>query len=350
MSPEARVRDTVARVRALVRQLSAPDPAWLRLAADAEAHVAALQPSTNVLAPTGFDALARAQSDDREYPRTGALPRRTRNTAADPGPRETRVSNAARSAFSPEPAPYARAGATHRPAWERLVRGDDHGGGKAARGSADSIAFARASRTTLPLSAAGIVPDARGARVPGASAGATATAQTQSRVGAGRVSDAAPVDVGRLADRVRARTAVAGATRDPESDLPASASRPTRALEHAAPHHQQPARIALPISALPASTARAPGGLAQPASRSNVRSSAAGLMMSDGSSSSSAQSASTDALHRDEAQPRSPAVAMHFLFDPFAQPSPGEPSDEVLGARVESLLREQARRHGVDLS
>lgn len=348
MSPEARVRDTVARVRALVRQLSAPDPAWLRLAADAEAHVAALQPSTNVLEPTGFDALARAQSDERDYPRTGAPPRRTRNTAADPGPRQTRGSNAARSAFSPEPARGARASAARRPAWERLVPGSDNGGGHAARGSADRDAYARTSRTTLPLSVAGTAPATHDARLPGAPIKAEAAAQERSRVGAGRVSDAAPVDLGRLADRVRARTA--GATRDPESGPPASASRPTRALEHAAPQHREPARIALPISALPASTARAPVGLAHPASRSNVGSSAADLMMSDGSSSSTAPSASTDARYHGEAQSRSSAVAMRFLFDPFAQSSSGEPSDEVLGARVESLLREQARRHGVDLS
>lgn len=339
----AAARAAARRVRALLERFEHPTSSFERIVLDAELRIGALQPRFALLETTPFEGLPRfdpptSQTEDaaqsRRSSRVVELPERGRRDR--PGEGATAVAQGRTRADANRDRPVAAAaGATSAVVLpittrrERTASMREDARRRTARGGVDR--GGNASRDRRP--GVSVTPD--GAR------GVDAVAEID-RVARAHVATALPaVSLGGVAQRALA--AIAGArNRSSRSDVSASGAAsttggPVESLQPAPPF--RPTLRPSPPRSSAGDRAKAAGP------------SAAGGWAAPGASMQTEVSGSP-ARHVNPVAPaaaRSHAPAV-FHFDPLEQRRPAHDSDDELAERIGEVLREQARRQGVDLT
>lgn len=338
MTSDARIRETVARVRALVGRLAAPDPALLRLTATADAHTAALDPQLAVLAPQTFGSLSISDVHGPDAAAAAERRRRMRVHADGPLPR---------SAGQRIPAAGAQTDAVNRRARTSSAAPETTTSSRAGAPAMAGGSAARHPRPALPLAAS---PPSIRATQPDAAPPPAQRAATQrgASLALPLAADPHTVDLGGLAERAQ-RTRTSAPDNAPGRDDRQTGLRVTHASTRN-PSTTEPPRAAagprtllpLPLTAAPAPDRNTADGLRAGATRA-LKPGQNALPAGEGGPADS-----STRYHDPGASART--ASPQFLFDPLAPAPSAGSTDDMVASRIEALLREQAGRHGVDLS
>ena len=313
MTERPRVHEAAARVRGLLEKLASPHPALQYIVQGVDAHVASLSPHLSILDVTPFGALpdimpeAHGRSEDAQ---------RRRRRSIEPPQQRTYL----RSALEPGPG--------QRPA-RRVVE--------------NPPALQRAAAPVLPIGSGERRPARDGAeqqepvtRAPveapqAAQAARAAVRPPEGGLGTARNMDA-PVDLGALVERVLRHTRGVAPVRSVEHTGAGAASGRVQA---------QTARTV--VRRTPGEThVLSPSSAARSSAEHDVVAGRAPVMATD-------------------VEPGTPAAAVQpsvqrartaplFYFDPLEPRAGADDTDDALAERIGQVLREQARRQGVDVT
>jgi hypothetical protein len=332
------------RVPALLERLESPTASIERLVRDAEAHIAALDPRPDLLDAAPFGGLAGYEPS---LPSSDETPVRSRPTPVIELPQRARSGRAPSraaggSSMAPRGAETALPGiaggrtasAVVLPISPRrsVARAIPNEAGRGGASTATAIDAGRASPAG--------VSERRTGRAGGGPADAPVTKEMIERIARERIAGAQPgVTLGQIAQR-----ALDAIAREKRRERPTSARRGAAAHDSSGQADPKPAnadrgptlRPVLRASATGAPPPAAPTGSAY--ARSGTEEERLDARASGRPHGMDASSA-----------PR-PRAAPAFHFDPLEERRPARESDDDLAERIGQVLREQARRQGVDLT
>lgn len=341
--------DQLARVRRLLQRFAVPDPR-VHLISDAEAHVAAIEPELAVLHPAPFGGLENVEATDASVADGGPRDHRRARSSATPSeaarrqrrqemlapskvqaatskPQVTGTSKPASSqhtlATSDKPADKTRE--LNFPAQSKVQRAEpskDSSVVQNQRTSVSKLSAMTPQNASKPVFALPVGPSKQNAKI------ADTEAPSDKKV-----------ELGKLVQRVMRKQRPAR-KQDSTTDPLSPSSLPTRARLHDATIIQQrplPSLVVLPVS--PASTSTSPGN-ALVVPEKQARNHAAELR--------AAPNLLSQRQGLEPARPRAPSQPT-FFFNALDAREAAD-AGETLTDRIDQVLREQARRQGVDLT
>ncbi len=342
MSLNGHSLDQLARVRRLLQRFTTPHPGVRLITFDVESHVALLEPELSVLDPAPFGGLSAVDASDEtsDYAEsrskrssgapvasTEAARRERRHVMLKASKTPKTPSKFPRAVYRPTPVypplAAARAGSSKRDDLDEI----SHNTQQAASASNDEIVPSQRTDTNR-LSTEGSHNEGKRSE----ESGLRPLKPGEDKVELNTLVQKA------MRKRPQPRNAEA-TVRESNSELAGSPTLPARARLHDAKVIQQrpmPASVVLPVSTLGLSASR---NKAMVLTQHPVRSDITGLGSAPG------------AANKTDIEPGQPhSVARPTFFFNALEPRDDDESDQGLTDRIDQVLREQARRQGVDLT